>query len=178
MGKCQLIAITGTVGGGKSSTSIAVAALLRAEGISTAVIDLDDIYLMIHPDFSAEGWDKTRRGAGVLANQFFADGYEIVIVEGGDFRTEEEFTELEQCVTRVINILRVTLFPTHEEVRRNVIADPNRDYTPPLKPGAHYKRFTQALPYLKKHTIVVETAGFTLTDVAGQVFRHAKASQP
>ena len=108
----QLIIITGPIDAGKSSTAIAVAELLRAEGIAAATIDLDDIYLMIRPDFTPEGWCETRRGAGALADRFLVDGHEIVIVEGGDFRTEEEFSEVEQLVTRAESILQIQISPS------------------------------------------------------------------
>ena len=177
MSKCQLIVITGPIGGGKSFTAIAVAGLFRAEGIAAAVIDLDVIYLMARPDFTPKGWGEARCGAGVLANQFLVDSHEVVIVEGGDFNTEEEFSELERCVTQTKNHLRITLLVRHDEVRRNVIADPKRDYTPTVQPGRPYRRYVQALPYLTANTTVVETAGLSLTEVAGRVFCLAKSAQ-
>jgi hypothetical protein len=153
MRKSQLVIITGPIGGGKSSTAIAVTRLLRAEGIATATIDLDDIYLMGRPDFTPEGWGATRRGAGTLANQFLVDGHKIVIVEGGDFRTEGEFSEMVRCVPRADRVIRITLLVSYEEVRRNVIADPNRDRVPSANPGRFYKRYIEALPYLRSHTV-------------------------
>ena len=55
MSNYQLMAISGPIGDGKSSTAIAVTGLFRAEGIATAVIDLYDIYLMARPYFYRRG---------------------------------------------------------------------------------------------------------------------------
>ena len=177
MSKCQLIVIAGPIGGGKSSTAIAVAGLFRAQGIAAAVIDLDVIYLMARPDFTLEGWGEVRRGAGVLANQFLVGSHEVVIVEGDDIKTEEEFLELERCVTQTKNHLRITLLVGHDEVRRNIIADPTRHHTPTVEPDWHYRRYVQALPYLTANTTVVETAGLSLAEVADRVFCLSKSEQ-
>jgi hypothetical protein len=178
MSRNLLILITGPIGGGKSSTAVAIAGLYRAKGIAAASVDMDDIYLTIRPDFSPEGWGETRRGAGALADQFMADSHDIVIVEGGDFKTEEEFTKLEQRVKRAERKLRITLLASYEEVRRNIIADPNRDVEPPVKPWRNYERFLQVLPYLRNHTVVIETAGLSLADVAQQVYDLAEDLLP
>ncbi len=59
------------------------------------------------------------RGAGALANQFPVDGNDVVVVEGGDIITEEDFTELDRGVTRAKIVFCIALDVSHEDVRRN-----------------------------------------------------------
>ena len=42
----SLVVITGPVGGGKSTTAVVLASQLRERGLTVAVVDLDDVYLM------------------------------------------------------------------------------------------------------------------------------------
>ena len=67
MSNQHLIVITGPVGGGKSTTSVALAACLRSRGLRTAVVDLDDVYCMALQgnDFAEEDtWSAARRACG------------------------------------------------------------------------------------------------------------------
>src|SRR5436190_5210007 len=87
-----LIVITGPVGGGKSSTALALAHALRSAGQCVAVIDLDQMYGFVRqePGYGEQvGWKRARSGAAALANALFDSGMGIVIIEGEFFNAEE-----------------------------------------------------------------------------------------
>ena len=91
-----LVIITGPVGGGKSTVALALADHFRATGQMTAVIDLDRVYIMarqIDGYGEASIWAVARRGAAALADSFYADGIQVVIVEG-EFFTRDELETL------------------------------------------------------------------------------------
>src|SRR5688572_7013385 len=92
----QLIVVTGPVGGGKSTTAIALAACLRRKDASIAVIDLDQIYCMARQRDGFDEpriWIAARRAAATLANSFFDSGMDVVIIDG-EFFTDDERRQL------------------------------------------------------------------------------------
>jgi len=86
-----LIVITGPVGGGKSSTAVALASELRRSQAEVAVIDLDLVYGFVRQTgFGDEvAWNRARVGAAALTNAMFSSGMSVVIVEGEFFTPQE-----------------------------------------------------------------------------------------
>ncbi len=71
-----LIVITGPVGGGKSSTALALSRVLQETSLA-AVIDLDQIYGFVRQSDEADddvAWQRARRGAAGLALALFDAG--------------------------------------------------------------------------------------------------------
>jgi adenylylsulfate kinase-like enzyme len=86
--KQMLVVITGPVGGGKSTVALALADRFRESRRTAAVIDLDVVYCMARQGEGfdeANVWNTARHGAAALADAFFAEGMEAVIVEGEFF---------------------------------------------------------------------------------------------
>src|SRR5690348_2099028 len=88
----RLIVITGPVGAGKSTTSLALAQALRRPDVAVAVIDLDQMYGFVRqqPGYGEQtAWMRAREGAAALAGWWFASGMAVVIVDGEFFNAEE-----------------------------------------------------------------------------------------
>ena len=174
MNQKQLIILTGTVGGGKSSTALAAAQILRNSGRTPAVIDLDFVYLAGRPSlgFGTAGWHEARHGAGALANSFLRRSHDTVIVEGGFFRGDE-FSDVADEVSKATQRTWLTLHVSFEEALRNVEIDPNRGVDAvsrnPEVLRKHYKIFSDALEYLRQHTTVIEAAGRTLEAISDEL---------
>lgn len=87
-----LIVITGPVGVGKSTTSIAAGEALQRGGHTVAVIDLDQVYGFVRQRDGEDdqvAWTRARVGAAALATAWFAANVSIVIVDGESFNADE-----------------------------------------------------------------------------------------
>ena len=157
----HLIVVTGPVAGGKSSSAASLAACLRTRGVTTAVVGLDELYLMgrQHPDKwdEPEIWLAGLRAAGTLAESFYASGLGAVVVEGEVF-TEQEWRNLRTSVRPDVDVNFFTLVVSWEEVLRRRKADPTR---PPLKPGAPWlkrmhEKFLRSLGFLRDVSVCID----------------------
>ena len=122
-----LVVLTGPVGGGKSAVALALATRLRASGHPTAVIDLDLVYCMARQRdgfADEETWRTARRGAAVLADEFFDSGAKVVVVEGGFF-TQEECDGLCDHIASGRRLRLVTLNVSFERALHRAQSDPN-----------------------------------------------------
>jgi len=169
----QIVVISGAVGSGKSSSALTMAEILRLNGRSPAVIDLDLVYMAARPGlgFSATGWEVARRGAGALANSFLQDGRDTVIIEG-EFSNADEILDVLQSAPLAKRCTRLTLLVSFEEALRNVSVDPNRagsDTQNEAVLQGHYSRFTESVDHLRQHTIVVEVAGRSLEELSAEL---------
>ena len=183
MSKLCLVVIGGPVGGGKSTTAISLAAHLRSHDITTAVIDLDDVYrigrqlqdrLWNEPDV----WAAARRGCGALAESFFGSGYDVVIAEGGDFDTIEACKELRTSVQSPVDIRFFTLVVSWEETFRRAQSDPNRNIV--TKSGLiknQYDHFISSMPFLRDISDCIDADNLEPDQIAayiGQAIGEAK----
>ena len=143
--------ITGPVGGGKSATSLALAACLRSRGSRTAVVDLDDVYCMAlqGDDFGEEDtWAAARRACGALAESFFASGLDAVVVDG-EFFSAEEWHELQTCVQPQTDVKFFTLAVSFEETFRRAQGDPNRQDALEVWYKRMHEKFISSLGFLR-----------------------------
>ena len=127
-----LVVLTGPVGGGKSAVALALATRLRASGHPTAVIDLDLVYCMARQRdgfADEETWRTARRGAAVLADEFFDSGAKVVVVEGGFF-TQEECDGLCDHIASGRRLRLVTLNVSFERALHRAQSDPNMGSLP------------------------------------------------
>jgi shikimate kinase len=156
-----LVVITGPVGAGKSTTSQALARALQSRSVSTAVIDLDEVYCMARQqaDFNdREMWTTARRAAAALTESFFASGLDTVIVEGG-FLSPLEHQELRQHVTTEVNEFFFTLLTSASTALHRAQTDPNpgRVVSRLTEVQANlYAEFAEALPFLREASMVIE----------------------
>jgi shikimate kinase len=170
-----LILLTGPVGGGKTTTSLALGEQLRANGRKTAVIDLDVLYPMAQqtePRYADIGtWKTVRRAAAALAESFFASGMDVVIVEGGFF-DEDECMWLREHLTTEATVTLVTLNVSWEETLRRVEADTSADRVATRNPDVlrwHHDRFVEALPFLRGRGTVLDGEHDTAQGVANSI---------
>jgi shikimate kinase len=151
----KLVVITGPVGGGKSTTAVALGRCLRRRGQTTAVVDLDDMYLMGKQKnddrwwTESETWSAARRACGALAESFFASCYDVVVVEGGDFETSEQWKELRTCIQPNVDIESFTLVVSWEETFRRAKGDPNRHPATSAVYKKMHDNFISKLPFLR-----------------------------
>lgn len=163
-----LIAITGPVGGGKSTTSMALADSLRRDGVSVAVVDLDQMYGFIR---QRDGWDdhtawrRARLGAAALANAWFAAGVATVIIDGEFFDADELNTLLTPIHPQVSHCF-FTLRVSYDQALVRVQGDPSRGGSkdPAILKSLH-GMFARALPFLEETSLVIDTNALTQGDV-------------
>ncbi|MBI4640413.1 MAG: hypothetical protein HY731_06945 [Candidatus Tectomicrobia bacterium] len=112
-----LVVVTEPVGGGKSMVALILANRFRELGRAAAVIDLDLGYCMAR---QMEGfgehniWTTARRGAAALADTFFSEGMEVVIVEG-EFFNQGDLDALLNHLTTTVEHRFVTLVVSYRE---------------------------------------------------------------
>jgi len=162
MTRDEIILLTGPVGGGKTTTAVALAGELRASGRRTAVIDLDLLYPMAgqgEPRYTDPAtWRAVYRGAAGLAEGFIASGIDVVIVEGG-FLTVDEIGWFRDGLTTDRPVRLVALDLSWDETRRRVDADASADRGVTRDERVlrwHYGQFTAALPFLHANGVVVD----------------------
>jgi hypothetical protein len=164
----RLIVITGPVGAGKSSTSLALAQSLRRPDVAVAVIDLDQIYCFVRQqDGYGEptAWARARQGAAALADCLFTTGMSVVIVEG-EFFTAEEFGTLTAPIQCAVERSFFTLQLSYERNLERAQADPLRggSKNPSFLKWLH-TQFVQALPFLQQQSVVITTDVLTVDQV-------------
>jgi shikimate kinase len=159
--KKTLVIITGPVGAGKSTTSQAIARALQSRNVSTAVIDLDEVYCMARQqaDFNdRKMWATARRASAALTESFYASGLQAVIVEGG-FLSAIEYAELRQHVTADVNEFFFTVLTSASTALHRAQTDPNpgRVVSRLAEVQANlYAEFTEALPFLRETSVIIE----------------------
>lgn len=163
-----LIAITGPVGGGKSTTSLALAGSLRRDGASVAVIDLDQVYGFVRqrPGWDDQlAWKRARLGAAAVANTWFAHGMAAVIVDGEFFNAEEWNTLIGPLDPRIVHCF-FTLRVSYEQALVRVQRDPSRGGSKdPTTLRVLHRMFAEAMPFLQKASHVIDADGISLEHV-------------
>src|SRR5438270_7523984 len=149
----RLVLLTGPVGGGKTTTSLAVGARLRAHGLTTVVVDLDDMYRMVRQDepmyTDMATWRLAYRSAAAIANACFTSGVAVVIVEGS-FTNEEELGWLTDHVRTPCETVVVALDLSWEQTLRRVETDPSSDRVASRDPSTLrwlYEQFEKGRPF-------------------------------
>jgi chloramphenicol 3-O-phosphotransferase len=168
----MLVVVTGPVGGGKSTVALALADLLREAGRPTAVVDLDLVYCMARQGESfaeANTWTTARHGAAALADAFYAEGMQIVIVEG-EFFTQGELDALRNYLTTPLEHHFVTLAVSYEQTLVRVAGDPSRGLSrdPQFLKRLHVQ-FVDALPFLRDCSLVVDADQLTPHELAERI---------
>ncbi len=153
-----LVVLTGPVGCGKSTTALRVAEQLRApnaghSGIQAALVDLDLVADMLGRRGTRGGvdpWQAARRVCGALAGALYAEGCDVVIVEG-EFFTPAELASLVSALTMETDVRLFALDVSYEVCRARVNADPSPDRNLSRDPAFLRRmsaQFHAALPWL------------------------------
>src|SRR2546430_1090143 len=126
--KSLLVVLNGPIGSGKTTVSVAVAGLIERSGHRSATIDIDEVWAMVEHQRPRKGgpaaWTLSRRGVAALADEFFDDGVDVVIVNG-PFYEPSERAELIQRLKTPVDVRYVTLTVSFEEALRRTNADPD-----------------------------------------------------
>lgn len=166
----HLLLISGPVGIGKSSAALLTAQRLRAAGVPTAVLDLDEIYKMLRQrdGFSEpQVWQHARRAAAQLAAYAWQQLARVVIVEGS-FHTQEELDELRSGAGDATCHL-VSLCAPYEIVHQRVMHDPDPRRVASKVPAflqQLYAEFEAALPLLREQGWCLDVGALTAEQVA------------
>lgn len=122
-----LIAINGPIASGKSTVAQALGRRLQQDGHPTAVMDLDELYLMMSakPMADPQVWSRARPAAAALTDCFFASGIEVVVVEGA-FWDESERAPFLDALTWSGSPLFVTLLVSYDVAYRRAKGDSGR----------------------------------------------------
>jgi shikimate kinase len=167
-----LIVITGPVGGGKSSTGLALAQALRRPDVAVAVIDLDQMYGFVRqkPGYGEQtGWTRARAGAAALANALFDSDMSVVIVEG-EFFTRQELDTLLAPIHSDVRHLCVTLRLSYELALTRVQGDPSRGMSKdPTVLRSMHTYFAQVLPFLGRASTVIDTDPLSQDEVVSRL---------
>ena len=173
--KPLLVVLNGPIGSGKTTVSVAVAGLVERSGRRSATIDIDEVWAMVEHQRPRKGgppaWTLSRRGVAALADEFFRDGVDVVIVNG-PFYEPDERSQLIQRMATAAEVRYVTLTVPFEEALRRTNADPDprrdtsrqRDWL--LK---HHDRVAPLLEPLRDSDLIVDTGGRTLDQVARRI---------
>ena len=154
-----LIVINGPIAAGKSTVAQALGRRLRQDGRPTAVVDLDELYLMMSakPMGDPQVWRRSRRAAAALTDCFFASGMEIVVVEGA-FWDESERAPFLDALTCSGSPLFVTLLVSHDVACRRVQGDSGRSLS--RSPGflrRNNEEFAACLDPLRATDLVLDS---------------------
>jgi shikimate kinase len=156
-----LVIITGPVGAGKSTTSQAIARALQSRNVSTAVIDLDEVYCMARQQDNfndQEMWATARRAAAAIVESFYASGLQAVIVEGG-FLSALEYSQLRQYLITDVNEFFFTLFTSASTALNRAQTDPNPGRVVSRLADVQaklYAEFSEGLPFLREASVILE----------------------
>ena len=122
-----LIVINGPIAAGKSTVAQALGRRLRNAGRATAVVDLDELYLMMSakPMGDPQVWHRAGRAAAALTDCFLSSGIEIVVVEDA-FWDESERAPFVDALRWRGSPLFVTLLVSYDVAYRRVQGDSGR----------------------------------------------------
>lgn len=167
-----VVLICGPIASGKSALSRAVAGRLdEMAGSRCAVIDLDLVYEMLDPRGRPKGdrhlWAEARRVAGGVAGVLLREGRSVV-VEGGDFSTEEELAEFEHELPAEAAVRLVRLDVDFETALRRARADGSRGVSKDARfLSGHYAKFR--IEWGDRDALKIDTGPASLAETARSV---------
>jgi shikimate kinase len=167
-----VVLISGPIASGKSALGQAVAGRLdEIAGSSSAVIDLDLVYEMLDPRRRPKGnqqlWAEARRVAGGMASVLLREGRSVV-VEGGDFSTEEQLVEFEHELPDDAALRLVQLDVDFETALRRARADDSRGVSKDAAVLArHHAEFR--IDWGDRDVLKLDTASVSLDETARSV---------
>jgi len=167
-----VVVISGPIASGKSALGRSVAGRVdEIAGSSCAVIDLDLVYEMIDPRGRPKSdqhlWSEARRVAGGMAAVLLREGRSVV-VEGGDFTTEEQLVEFERELPDKAAVRLVRLEVDFETALRRARADGSRGVSKDAAfLSAHYAEFHT--DWGDRHALKLDTGSASLAETASSV---------
>jgi hypothetical protein len=146
-----LVVLTGPVGGGKSTVALRLAERLRALGERVAVVDLDMVADMARPSMArgdTDVWQTARRACAGLADGFYRQGFDTVIVEG-EFFAPGELAALGDSLSTPMRLVFLTMDVSFEQALIRVSGDATRGLSrDPAFLRRMHEQYRAALPFL------------------------------
>jgi chloramphenicol 3-O-phosphotransferase len=167
-----VVLISGPIAGGKSALGRAVAGRLdEIAGSCCAVIDLDLVYDMLDPRRRPKSdqhlWAEARRVAGGMAGVLLREGRSVV-VEGGDFSTQEQLAEFEHELPEDAAVRLVRVDVDFETALRRARADDSRGVTKDAAVlSSHYAEFRT--DWGDRDVLKLDTGSASLAETARSV---------
>ncbi len=177
----MVIVINGSVASGKSTIARAVARELGRHGLTTALIDLDLLYDMLHHTRGVAksddaGWMLARRAAAALTDTFLRGGVCAVIVEGRFFTPAERTAYLDALGTAVPARF-VTLRVPYAEALRRATADRTRLLSrDPVFLGPYYTAVERDFARVPAADLVLETDRVTVDEAVAAIAELARSA--
>jgi adenylylsulfate kinase-like enzyme len=170
----MVIVITGPIASGKSTVAKELARSLDADGIRTAVIDLD----LVHQELIATGstadesiWAQARHRAAEAANAFSRDGVAVVIAEGS-FNLPTDRAAFDEDLVGHSGPVYVTLQVSFAEALRRAQGDSTRGRSrDPVFLASYFTKWREALADLPATDLVIETERTTVEAAAATIAR-------
>jgi adenylylsulfate kinase-like enzyme len=170
----MVIVITGPIASGKSTVAKALARSLDADGVRTAVIDLD----LVHDELIATGsapdestWALARHRAAMAADSFSRDGVAVVIAEGS-FNQPTDRAAFDEDLVGHSGTVYVTLQVSFQEALRRAQSDSTRGRSrDAVFLGSYFTRWREALADVPATDLVIDTEQTTVEVAAATIAR-------
>jgi len=175
----MVIVVTGPIASGKSTVARELARALEADGVSTAIIDLD----LVHDELIATGstadestWALARHRAAVAANAYSQDGVAVVVAEGS-FNLPVDRAVFDEALVVNSGPIYVTLEVSFEEALRRAKGDPTRGRSrDPRFLGSYFAGRRDVLAATPAADLVINTEEMTATEAASSIARLVQTS--
>lgn len=147
-----LVTITGPIAGGKNTVASALADLLKRDGSSVVIADVDDVAAMVQGQGAgALGlWFAAHEAHGALVARWMRSSVDVVIAVGPVYSAEEQ-SALFDPIPQGALVVRVIVDADVEVTWARVTADPTRGLSreEEFHHSAHarYRSLLPAVPY-------------------------------
>jgi adenylylsulfate kinase-like enzyme len=170
--KRLLVLVGGPIASGKSTVSRAVALRLREIGSPAAAVDVDLVYELLetrgHSPGDPEVWQRAHRLAGRIAAALFAEGVEIVLVEGDVHAPAAREALL--ATAGAGDVLTITLAASLETALRRVRMDDDRGISrDPTLLARHYETVGPTLLQRPREELLLDTDALQVADIVERV---------
>lgn len=174
-----LVVVNGPIASGKNAVSTALAGLIELGGRSAAVIDLDEIWLMLDHQMprthELAHWLAARRAAAVLTDEFHRSGRDAIIVNGPFFTEAERSGYLDHLRTPVTPLF-VTLRVSFEEAWRRAQGDPRRVASRDREwLRDRHRASEQLMPPLSASDLIIDTEAHSPSEAATEILATLEA---
>lgn len=161
-----LVLVGGPIASGKSTVSRGSAERLHAMGVAAAAIDVDLVYELLETRGRSPGdpavWLRAHRLAGSMAAALFAEGVEVVLVEG-DVLGEAACAAL-LANAEAHEVRRITLRTSLEAALERVLLDDDRGISrDPAFLARHYEH-AAATEHRPHDELVLDTDKLTIEE--------------